>query len=58
MSIIYVYFEGPSDKFGMEELFADVTDRIQKEGKSLSFHYLGGKEQLLKKGPVKALRGL
>lgn len=55
MSEVFVYVEGPSDQLGMRELFADIIDIANKNGNSVDFYPLNGKEPLLNKGPKRAI---
>ena len=52
---VIVYVEGPSDSSGLEKLLDPVIQNARERGASITFHPLGGKRQLLSKGPVKAL---
>jgi hypothetical protein len=52
---VFVYVEGPSDQYGMQELFAGVIETANKSGKSINFIPLQGKEALLNKGPLRAI---
>lgn len=55
MRQVFVYVEGPSDQLGMRELFGDVMEIANKNGSTLDFYPLNGKEPLLNKGPVRAI---
>jgi hypothetical protein len=55
MKQVFVYVEGPSDQLSMEKLLADVIEEGLKLGNAVGFYPLGGKELLLKKGPLRAL---
>jgi len=55
MREIFVYVEGPSDQLGMLKLLGRVIEGARQRGNVLGFYPLGGKDNLLKKGPLKAL---
>jgi len=55
MKEVFVYVEGPSDQLSMEKLLAGAIEKGAELGNAIGFYPLGGKEPLLKKGPLRAL---
>lgn len=55
---VLVYVEGPSDRAGMEQLFAGIVTQGRGQGIGISFHAVGGKARILDTVPVKAAKYL
>jgi len=52
---VIVYVEGPSDRLAMEELLADLLQRLEGRGVAVDFIPMEGKKRLLNQTPRKAL---
>lgn len=52
---IFIYVEGPSDKYGLEKLLENVVGAACQKGVGVVIIPFEGKEPLLNKGPIKAV---
>jgi hypothetical protein len=55
---IIIYVEGPSDRLAMQELLADLLNRLELQGIKVDFIPTDGKKRLMLQTPVKAANTL
>jgi len=58
MKKIIVYTEGPSDRDSLKTLLKNLCHKAEESGYSINFIPLGGKDQVVKKAPKRAVNAI